>query len=112
MCVRFWDLGEWIQSRLPNTHHHTQSPITPLRGERDGRAADPASQRLWFETATDLLLRRSDEVETPLGSLPESYDFDDYRRVDGVLVPFKIQWSRADYQVTFVFGEVKHNVAR
>jgi len=73
-------------------------------------ASNGLAHQLWFDASTNLLLRRSDEIATPLGSLPERYDFDDYRRVDGVMVPFVVIWSRADYQVSFVFTDVKHNV--
>jgi Photosynthetic reaction centre cytochrome C subunit len=66
--------------------------------------------RLFFDAGTGLLLRRTDEIPTALGALPEQYDLDDYRAVDGVMVPHSIQWSRADYQVTFTFETVKHNV--
>jgi hypothetical protein len=72
--------------------------------------ANGATHHLWFDAETSLLLRRSDEIETVLGRLPEQYDFEDYRRVDGVMVPFRMLWSRADYQVTFRFDEVRHNV--
>jgi len=74
-----------------------------------GHDAAGAEHQLYFDASTHLLLRRADEITTSLGRLPETYDFDDYRRVDGVMVPFKVQWSRADYQVTFVFASVKHN---
>jgi hypothetical protein len=73
------------------------------------RNAAGAEHRLYFDAATHLLLRRTDDIPTSLGRVPENYDFDDYRRVDGVMVPFKVQWSRADYQVTYVFASVKHN---
>lgn len=65
--------------------------------------------RLYFDRGTGLLLRRTDEIATPLGALPEQYDLDDYRLADGLMVPHSIQWSRADYQVTFRFDTVKHN---
>jgi hypothetical protein len=66
---------------------------------------------LYFDEQTGLLLRRTDEIVTPLGVLPERYDFGDFRRVDGVMVPMAITWSRADYQVSFVASEVRHNIA-
>jgi photosynthetic reaction center cytochrome c subunit len=67
---------------------------------------------LYFEAASGLLLRRHRESPTIVGPLPEEYDFDDYRTVDGVMVPFFMQWSRADYQVTHLMGEVKQNVEK
>jgi photosynthetic reaction center cytochrome c subunit len=66
--------------------------------------------RLYFSESSGLLVRRSDEIETPLGAVPETYDFSDFKRVDGVSVPAKIIWSRADYQVIFAAGEIRHNV--
>ncbi|HEV8147794.1 MAG TPA: photosynthetic reaction center cytochrome c subunit family protein [Bryobacteraceae bacterium] len=66
--------------------------------------------RLYFSESSGLLVRRSDEIETPLGSVPEFYDFSDFQRVDGVMLPSKIVWSRADYQVTFVATEIQHNI--
>jgi hypothetical protein len=68
--------------------------------------------RLYFSEASGLLVRRSDEIETPLGAVPERYDFGDFERVDGVMVPKTIVWSRADYQVTFAVREIRHEVSR
>ncbi len=69
-------------------------------------------ERLWFDAASGLLLRRHRQRATLVGPLPEEYEYDDYRTVDGVLVPFLLQWSRADYQVTHRFATVQHNVTR
>jgi hypothetical protein len=67
--------------------------------------------KLYFDTKTSLLLRIYRETQTPLGLLPERYDFADYRPVDGVAVPFEMQWSRGDYQVTHRFTRVEHRPA-
>jgi hypothetical protein len=67
--------------------------------------------RLYFSEVSGLLVRRADDIETPLGAVPERYDFSDFRIVDGVSVPGKIVWSRADYQVTFAITEVHHEAA-
>ena len=75
-----------------------------------GRNPRGVEHRMSFDAHTGLLLRRTDEIATPLGLLPEQYDLDDYRSVDGIMVPHSIKWSRADYQVTFKFESVKHNV--
>jgi len=69
-------------------------------------------ERLYFDALSGVLLRRHHEVPTLVGVLPAEYDFDDYRTVDGALVPFVMQWSRADYQVTHRAAEVKQNVTR
>lgn len=75
--------------------------------EEGGRA-----ERLYFDAARGVLLRRERERPTLVGPLPESYDFDDYRTVDGILVPFLLRWSRGDYEVTHRFAEVRHNAQR
>ena len=62
---------------------------------------------LYFDVKDGLLLRRRHEVTTPLGVLPAEYDYEDWRSVDAIKVPFKMTWSRADYRVTHVFNEVK-----
>ena len=67
-------------------------------------------ERLFFDAKSGLLLHRHRESPTLVGVLPEEWDFDDYRVVDGLAVPFLVQWSRADYQVTHRAASVKHNV--
>ena len=67
---------------------------------------------LFFDSTSGLLVRRHRESPTIVGPLPEEYDFDDYRTVDGVKMPFVMQWSRGDYQVTHEFAEVKQNVTK
>jgi len=69
-------------------------------------------ERLFFDALTGLLLRRHRESPTLVGVLPEEYDFDDYRTVDGSAIPFVVQWSRADYQVTHRIASVRQNITR
>lgn len=63
-------------------------------------------ERLYFDAVRGHLLRRERQTPTLVGPLPEQYDFDDYRMVDDVAVPFLLQWSRADYQVTHRLARV------
>jgi hypothetical protein len=74
----------------------------------EGTSAAGIVDRLYFSEETGLILRRTNTVETPLGSLPQQYDFGDYRVIDRVQIPMRIVWSRAAYQVTFVFAHVEH----
>jgi Photosynthetic reaction centre cytochrome C subunit len=67
----------------------------------EATTASGRDHRLYFDVASGLLLRRYAEKPTPLGLLPESHHFDDYREVGGITEPFLIDWSRADYHVTF-----------
>ncbi|MBV9956876.1 MAG: hypothetical protein JO360_00590, partial [Acidobacteria bacterium] len=59
-----------------------------------------SAEKLYFDTETGLLLRRNDIY------------YEDYREVDGVMLPFLIR-EEASNGFNFIFRvtEVKHNVA-
>jgi len=84
---------------------------TQIRGQDtlilEGKSSRGTHQ-LYFDEGTGLLVRRTDQIDTPLGPLSEAYDFHDFRTVDGVTLPTRIIWSRADYQVEFIAQEVTH----
>jgi photosynthetic reaction center cytochrome c subunit len=51
-------------------------------------------ERLFFDTATGLLLRKIAVVSTPFGGAPTQIDFDDYRDAgNGVKYPFEVRVS-------------------
>jgi hypothetical protein len=52
-------------------------------------------------------VRRLREIPTPLGNLPEEVTFEDFRQTDGGKLPFRTQWSRADYRVTFTVESIE-----
>jgi photosynthetic reaction center cytochrome c subunit len=86
-------------------------------GDRDvyvlrGVAPDNKRERLYFDAQTGLLLRRVTSLPTMIGVVPEQIDFEDYRDVDGMKVPFTIRISSVDpfYSSTRKFTEVKLNV--
>ncbi len=86
-------------------------------GEREAwqlRLTTPDKRRLqlYFDTQTGLLLRRVMITDTIIGPEPEQIDFEDYREVDGVKVPFTIRFSTVDplFSATRKFTEVKHNL--
>lgn len=65
-------------------------------------------QLLYFDAETGLLARKRLEKPAALGTVLEERDFSDYRLVDGLPVPFVLEWSRADYEVTFHVTDVKY----
>ncbi len=77
-----------------------------------GARPDKRRERLYFDAESGLLLRRLGFTETPLGILPDQTDFEDYREVDGVKVPFTVTsaivggYSTASRK----FTEIKFNV--
>jgi hypothetical protein len=70
-------------------------------------------ERLYFDAATGLLVRRITSTPTIIGSIPEQVDFDDYHDVDGLKLPFKIRISTVDpnSSATLQFTEAKLNAA-
>ena len=74
---------------------------------------DERTKKLWFfDRATGLLLRERTTTDTSLVPLQEQIDYDDYRRVDGVMLPFFMRTSDgAPYATsTRVFTSITHNV--
>jgi hypothetical protein len=71
----------------------TPPAIEKLRGER------------WFIDGD--ITARTRETATPFGNLPDQIDYSDYRAVNGVRLPFRAQWSRADYRVTFTVTSIE-----
>lgn len=83
-----------------------ETVVVELRGT-DGR-----THRLEFETRRGDLRRISDEIPTPVGPLPEEYRLSDYRKVDGVRIPFTVEWSRGDYHVVHRVTRVEQTLGR
>jgi photosynthetic reaction center cytochrome c subunit len=52
---------------------------------------DHTRQRLYFDATTGLVLRRVVTMDSPVGRLPTQTDFEDYRDVAGVKVPFTVR---------------------
>ncbi len=75
--------------------------VLRARGSRD---------RVFFSTRSGLLLRVESPTETPFGLLPRRWDYEDYRKVDGVRVPFKVRETDPDYTYLWEFSSVRHNV--
>jgi ABC-type microcin C transport system duplicated ATPase subunit YejF len=73
--------------------------------------ADKRRVRFFFDRETGLLVRRIITTETVIGVDPEQTDYEDYRDVDGVKVPFTIRTSYLDrnYSSLRKFTEIRHN---
>jgi hypothetical protein len=71
------------------------------------------TEKLFFDTQSGLLLRRTVLTPTALGLDPEQTDFKDYTDVDGVKLPFTTVVSYLDDShlgTTRKYIEVKHNL--
>lgn len=74
-------------------------------------ASDDSREKLYFDAQTGLLVRRYLEFKTALGSTPVRVDYEDYREVDGIKLPFQLRWSNPRYSWGRKVDEVKHNVS-
>ena len=75
--------------------------VTPTNGK---------PEKLFFDTLTGLLIRSRVEFKTAFGSISEETDFEDYRDVAGVKLPFTIRLSKLDSGFIRKFTEIKHNL--
>jgi hypothetical protein len=73
-------------------------------------AAGDASHRLFFSSRSGLLVRTESITAGPLGALPRRWDYEDYRRVDGVSLPFRMRETDPDFTYTWEFTSVQQNV--
>ena len=71
------------------------------------------TEKLFFDTQSGLLLRRTVLTETKLGLNPEQTDYEDYRELDGLRLPFIVRVSYLDdnhFGTTRTFTNVKQNL--
>jgi hypothetical protein len=76
----------------------------------EGMNTEDFRERLFFDAKTWLLVRRYGEIKTALGPIPFQADYEDYREVDGVKLPFTVRWSLPGNGWTDTIKEIKHNV--
>jgi hypothetical protein len=72
---------------------------------------DDTRERLYFDVDSGLLIRRYVAFKTAFGSIPDVTDFDDYREIGGVKLPFKVTWSRPPFFSVRSFTEMKVNLS-
>ena len=70
---------------------------------------EDSREKLYFDVESGLLVRRSLAFKTAFGSIPEVMDFDDYRDVDGMKLPFSVTWSRPPFGYVRKFTEIRLN---
>jgi len=75
------------------------------------KPADGVTEKLFFDAQTGLLLRKLTITNTVLVPIPEQIDFEDYREVDGVKLPFTIRISNIDtwFSLTRKLNEIRHS---
>jgi outer membrane lipoprotein-sorting protein len=79
----------------------------------EARSLENKTEKLFFDVKSGFLLRRIVFTEIKLGLDPEQTDYEDYREVDGVWLPFTVRISYLDdnhYGTTRTLSEVKQNI--
>jgi len=71
---------------------------------------DRRLERLYFDTQTGLLYRRYFEGRTTLGTNRNEVQFENYRDVNGVKLPYNINSISTNDRTRFIFSEVQTNV--
>jgi len=72
--------------------------------------AEGGPEKLYFDSASGLLVRIDSERETPEGKMASEEYYDDYKAVDGVKVAHSMKVVSSMYTVTVKLTEVKNNV--
>lgn len=76
----------------------------------EGTELDGQVERLFFDVQSGLLARRSWETVTYFGQLANAIDYDDYRKIGGIRLPFLIRRVRAGMTFLQSISELKLNV--
>src|SRR4029077_16529725 len=69
------------------------------------------ADRIDFDVESGLLLRITHRIESPLGALPLQTDYEDYREVNGLKIPFTVRVTRVDGTTTYTWQKMEANVA-
>ena len=67
-------------------------------------------ERLYFDVQTGLLARRYSETPTYFGGLPNATDYDDYRKVGQVRLPFLVRKVRGGTMLVQTISEYRLNI--
>lgn len=73
--------------------------------------ADNGRERLYFDAASGLLVRRVSSVPTVLGAFQYQVDYSDYKDFGGVKLPATIRYASPNISWTRKITEVKNNAA-
>ena len=69
------------------------------------------TEKLYFDVQNGLLVRRAMYYRTPLGQLPEVTDYEDYRKVKGIMMPFTVRLTRPPFVYLQKFNKIELNTS-
>ena len=83
---------------------------TGAGGVEAARPEGGTPDRFYFDAQTGLRLRVISRHHDAQGVMEQRVDYEDYREVDGVKLPFVIHETSGDSTLTIKINEVRHNV--
>jgi hypothetical protein len=112
-------LQEWAEfiPALNFRQSHTRVQIDALEkiGDRDAfrvvglRTDGSGVDRLYFDAQSGLLLRSWTTMNSVLGSFPEETNYEDYREVSGLKIPFVIHLLTPEGNRTYQWDHIEVN---
>src|SRR5262249_9258145 len=104
----YWDIR--LKEIYPKMALLGQAPVRDHTAYCIEATPTEGSHEKWFfDLQTGLLVRREFISESAVnGKVPVEIDFEDYREVDGVKLPFTVRMPLSKY--TFKVSEVRHNL--
>ncbi len=104
-------LATHLKQMFTDTHVESGEPVGGhetylVIGQRENKTP----VKLYFDEQSGLLLRLQRFGETALGELPTQIDYSDYRKADGVQVPFRWTLARTNGKFTIQVSEMQQNV--
>jgi hypothetical protein len=110
------DLAEFPPaSKFMDDHSGVQVDAKEKIGDRDAyrvvgtRPNGSAVDRVYFDAQSGLLLREYTTMQSVLGSFPEETNYDDYRVVSGIKVPFTMVVVSPEGNRTYKWTQVDVN---
>jgi photosynthetic reaction center cytochrome c subunit len=113
-------LQQWAEFlpalNFKQSHSRVQVDAIERIGDRDAyrvvglRANGSGIDRLYFDAQTGLLLRSWTTMDSVLGSFPEELNYEDYRDVSGLTVPFTIHLASPEGNRTYKWDQVEVNM--
>ena len=103
-ALRFRDVHTKVQvDAMEKIDGHDAYRVVGVRP--DGSAVD----RLYFDAQTGLLLRSYTTMQSVIGAFPEETNYDDYRDVTGVKIPYTVRVVSAEGNRTYKWAQVDAN---
>ena len=67
------------------------------------------AETFYFDTKSGLMVKQDSIVSSPEGKTPITSYLEDFRVVDGVMIPFKLRTVSPQFEVAITFNEIKNN---